>query len=328
MEERKKVIYDSIREDVKSRGKYVEFVSFSKLDKYKQCPHMYKLMYKDKIKTDVRSPYGVIGTLAHDLIESTYKNKLNKVNRNKVFEKEMKNICEDFELNTDFSLSSSLKHYFDKSKLIEYLEKGKGNIEFEVPVYFELTETDKKEVWFVGFIDMVVHKNNNEVEIYDFKTSNKSSYTGSKLDGALYQLYIYAYAYSRQYKKKVNFISYLFLKYVDIKFKGAKGRSTKNSWIERKDIKEFVLDKGIDNIISVEDKVMKIEYSDNEGINRYNSILDLYITISNDTEYEGKPEKDYFCSTFCEYRNGVCKWEGGKCTGNEMLDIIKNMLTK
>lgn len=328
MEERKKLIYDNVRDDVKKRGKYVEFVSFSKLDKYKQCPHMYKLMYKDKIKTDVRSPYGVIGTLAHDLIENTYKNKLNKTDRSRIFKKEMKNICEDFELNTDFSLSNSLNHYFNKSKLIGYLEKGKGNIEFEVPIYFKLTETVKKEVWFVGFIDMVVHKNNNEVEIYDFKTSNKSSYTGLKLDEALYQLYIYAYAYSRQYDKKVNFISYLFLKYVDIHFKSAKGRTTKNSWIDRKDIKKFVLDKGVDNIISVEDKIMKIEYSDIEGVNRYESILNLYATISDDKEYKGKPVKDYFCSTFCEYRNGICEWEGCKQEENGMLDIIKNMLTK
>ena len=327
MEERKKIIYDNLREGAKLRGKYAEFVSFSKLDKYKQCPHMYKLMYKDKIKTDMRSPYGVIGTLTHDLTENTFKSKLNQGDRCKIFNDEMKKICESFELGHDFPLFKSLKHYFQKSKLLSYLEKGLGNIEFEVPVYFKLKDTEKKEVWFVGFIDMVVHKGNDIVEIYDFKTSNKSSYTGSKLDEALYQLYIYAYAYGRQYKKTVTNIAYLFLKYVDIHFKNDKGRNTKNSWIERKDIKEFVLEKGIDNIISVEDKVMKIEYLDDEGVSRHNDIIDLYTTIANDDKYEGKDEKDYFCSTFCEYRNGICTWEGKQCVGNEMLNIINSMLT-
>lgn len=326
MEERKKLIYSKIRDDVRSRGKYVEFMSISKMDKYKQCPYMYKLMYKDKIKTDIRSPYGEIGTLSHDITEDTFVSKLNKQQRLESFKKRMGRVCLDFDLSHDFPLFKSLKHYMEKSKLLSHLEKGVGNIEFEVPIYFKLDETEKKEVWFVGFIDMVVHKSNSVVEIYDFKTSNKSGYTGAKLNEALYQLYIYAYAYSRQYNKTVSNIAYIFLKYVDIHFKNNKGKLTKNSWIERKDIKEFVLSKGIENIVEVEDKVMKIPYEDTEGTNRFNDIKDLNLKIHSDTEFKGKESKDHFCTSFCEYRDEVCKWECHKDEGNQMLDLINNIL--
>lgn len=325
MEIRKKRIYEYIIKKANEKNHFVEFFSHTKIDNYVQCQMQYKYKFIDKIKSEFKDNiYTDMGTLAHDLTEKYITHK--EINR--------KELLDDYEIQSihfanlngipeDFPLITSLKHYIKYSSFLD--EKRNSKSEFEVPLYLKLKEEGKKEYWYVGFIDMIEHNEDGTVNLYDFKISNKSGYTGKKLNKASIQLYTYAYLYEKLYNKKVKSIKYVFLKYCDISFKDSNNKDRKTSGIERCKIKDEFEKKDGKSNLTINDNILELTCSDDIKRDYMKKFINLFVEIKNKKNYTVENKDDGYCLKFCEYRkNGHCKeYEKSEDEVKVMLEMFK-----
>lgn len=328
MEERKKKIYTKLRKEIKDRGKIVEFFSHTKIDNYNQCNLSYKYKYIDKIKSDFKDNiYTDIGTLCHDLIEKYLS--YNDVTKEDILNEYIIQSQHFAELNgvdSNFNLIVSMEHYFKNSTFLEQKKESNLKKEFEVPLYTKLKDTDEKEYWYIGFIDMVEHNDDGTVTIYDFKTSHRSGYTGKKLEKASIQLYTYAYLYENIYHKKVREIKYVFLKFCDITFLDFKGKKRKTSNLERCKIGDELSKKEGDSILEIQDNILDLECNDEIKLRYMRSFVSTFVEILNKRIFDSKNKDDSYCLKFCEYRkSGHCKAydEEDNSSMNVLLEMFK-----
>lgn len=335
MEKRQLDIYNKIREDVKTRGKKVEFFSYSKIDTYLQCNLQYKFKYIDKIKSEFKDNiYTDMGTLLHTLTEKYIGDvTIDKSYVINEYESQAVSFLKSYGLDTSHSLYISLQHFINNSEFLESKKHMKIKKQFEVPIYMRLKATEEKEYWFVGFIDMVEEDEDGNVIMYDFKTSHRSSYTGKKLNKSCIQLYVYAYIYQLLYNKKINSIKYLFMKFCDITFKDSKNKIRKSSNIERCKLQEEFIYKGGVGDLMIKDNFIDLDASQ-DIIKKYMLIyINNFIKVLKDKNFgiEGKDEG--YCVKLCEYR------KSGHCTRCDeveqvqqpmlaMLNILKKPIDK
>lgn len=328
MDERKLKIYNKIRKEAKSRGKTVEFVSFSKLEKYLKCKRCFKYMYVDKVKVEYQDNlHADIGTISHDVVEWASTEKWDKDRIIKTFNDRAKITCNKFSMDFNIPLIKSTKHFFMNSDFINDLQIKHDKIEFEVPVYHRLKYEDgNKEFWIVGFIDIIIHNDDGTISIIDLKTSNVSGYTGKKREQAFLQIYSYAYLYEAMYRKRVKDVAWMFIKYCNIKFIDSKGKSRKSSKVERKNIEEeFRVKDGAGNL-EISDCLDSYEYTKDNRLIYIKKLIGIFEETKAEDTFEASERDKHYCEKFCPFRNtGVCDWEDKVEHINPMLAIFNSV---
>ena len=142
--------------------------SHSKVECYWSCPFCYKLKYIDKLKTKPdQSPTNALheGTSIHEAIE-----KRDKVHGIENYKSNFNNL--------------NIEHEIEIYKLEKAMDKAIAEIPHGEYEYKILTEE------FIGYIDMLVHIEDNIYDLYDFKYSN-----GDYKDSG--QVHVYKYFYER-----------------------------------------------------------------------------------------------------------------------------------
>lgn len=303
MEKRKLDVYNGLRNESRNNGRKALFVSYSKLEKFLKCRLAYKLQYIDKEKVTYESNiHSEIGTLCHDIIEKTIAENLSREQYVEEFLTKSKAITDKFSLDHYIPLIKSLRHFFENSDFKERYTKA----EFEVPVTYKLRyDKEDTDVYIVGFIDCVLHREDGSVDIIDFKTSNKSSYSGKKLQQALVQPFTYAYIYEYMTRKKINQVGYHFLKYVDMTFVDTKGKNRKSSKVERKDIDTDFKNKNGEGNLVLKDSFSFFEYNNETRLSYMKQLVDLFKEVDSLSieAFTCKDRDVSFCDRFCPFKD-------------------------
>lgn len=200
--------------------------SFSQLSTFENCPWEYKMKYVDKKRVDNSNVYTDFGTFCHDTVQDFYEKKVSKKDLPKLWA----NHVEEWE-NDPFAHQfttakvragylENLKHYFS------YTDDLVGNhkIANEKPVLVNLERNGKKYI-FVGYID-TIFKDENGLNLLDYKTSSKSSFSGAKLAEKSMQLQLYAIGEHQRTNMPYEEISCKFdmMKYCTVHFKQENGK--------------------------------------------------------------------------------------------------------
>jgi putative RecB family exonuclease len=155
--------------------------SHSQLSTYETCPHQYRLVYIEKIKTETEGIEAFMGSRVHDALEKLYRDlKVTKLNTledlhnfyHQSWEKnwnEMVQIirkeysAEDYRRLGEKCIADYYKRYYP-------FDQGR-TLGLEENIYFPLEE--EKGYWIRGFIDRLTLLDNSILEIHDYKTSNR-----------------------------------------------------------------------------------------------------------------------------------------------------------
>ena len=159
--------------------------SHSRVSTFVQCPYKFKLRYLDGVQV-IQDPAPdnplIIGKAMHMGIEEGIPAAL-------------KWYKEQFASLTDL-------HVHEIIKLEALLPKVRGLIDYETSTF----ELEIKTADFVGYIDLIVKKDNGAVDIFDFKYSNNvDKYQESE------QLHLYKYYLEKIHGLKVDRLGYIFI---------------------------------------------------------------------------------------------------------------------
>lgn len=204
----------------------IEYFSFSKLEKFDQCPYAYKLRYEDKNFSQASSLAMELGTLAHkckelialDLIagrkpdygyikEILYNGYDVEEDDVKCVSNNVEHICGVNELKEKYPFdwleadNKSGKTYDQKIEIfIEHLSDMEKDLKwkpFAVEVPFEVEFCGKV---IKGFIDKIDFDKDENFRIVDYKTS-KAIFDDSKVKTSM-QMFIYDMAVRKMYDKE------------------------------------------------------------------------------------------------------------------------------
>lgn len=320
-------IYNNLRNKSKLNGKKAVFISFSKLDKFNKCPLSYRIEYIDKVKVEFKDNiHSSLGVLTHDLMDWGILGDMSKEEIVNTFDEKVEKIYKKYGIENEQPVVVSLRDFFKRS---DFIEKYRGkNVKFEVPVYYKLkSSTDKIDYYIVGFIDMVIENEDGTVDILDFKISNKSGYTGKKLQSALMQIYSYAYMYEYMYRKKINRLGYHFLKYCNLSFVDIKGKKRKSSKVERKDILRELSEKCGVKDVDVQDCLVYFEYNKENRLSYMKTFVDLFNKV-NTMQYDDftSDNRDCgYCERFCPFRNHEKCTLSNEQQNNKQEDILSGI---
>jgi len=155
--------------------------SHSQLSTYETCPHQYRLVYIEKIKTETEGIEAFMGSRVHDTLEKLYRDlKVTKLN---TLEELLNFYHQSWEKNWNEMIQIIRKEYSaeDYRRLGEkcitdyykrYFPFDQGRtLGLEENIYFPLEE--EKGYWIRGFIDRLTLADNSILEIHDYKTSNR-----------------------------------------------------------------------------------------------------------------------------------------------------------
>ena len=155
--------------------------SHSQLSTYETCPHQYRLVYIEKIKTETNGIEAFMGSRVHDALEKLYRDlKVTKLN---ILEELLNFYHQSWEKNWNEMIQIIRKEYSaeDYRRLGEkcitdyykrYFPFDQGRtLGLEENIYFPLEE--EKGYWIRGFIDRLTLADNSILEIHDYKTSNR-----------------------------------------------------------------------------------------------------------------------------------------------------------
>ena len=187
----------------------METYSYSKLSLFETCPHAYFITYVLK----QRSPdniYSTLGSTFHDLVEGMQQGEIEN-------EEAVERFIDDVEFNEILGLkfmSEKVKNNYVNS-IVHFLKHFKplDGEKIEIEKEFELELEGFK---LMGFIDMIIHRSDGTIDIYDFKTS--SLYSKKDLPDKAKHLLIYALAMEDE-GFKINSVSWYMGKYAVIKTK-------------------------------------------------------------------------------------------------------------
>ena len=206
-----------------------EYISFSEIKQWKDCPWRHKLLYIDGLGTFEESPHLHYGTIIHDAVENFLKNKKIDIEITKeVITKTWKEYgfdSEDFKLlQENKAISQGWKYKHSKlqnwkdwtesclTRLPNFLEENFPNYELfnaEEELFETLTFNDKK---FKGYIDCILKvpcKNTYKYWIIDWKTSSARGWSRDKQQDISYfsQLILYKYFWSKKHNIPLNKIN-------------------------------------------------------------------------------------------------------------------------
>ena len=202
---------------------------------YKQCPHKWKLHYKDKINQRDTSIYLVFGIAIHEVIQdylevfyNISKVKANEIDLESSFqEKFIEAYQKQYKDNNNehFSDAVQMREFFEdgveilnffKKRIGGYFSK-RGNylVGIELPIIYAPNKM-KNNLLYTGFLDVVLYnENSDEFTIIDIKTSTRGWTPRMKKDeDKQFQLILYKQYFSDLYNiplEKIN-IKYFIVK--------------------------------------------------------------------------------------------------------------------
>ena len=261
--------------------------SFSRLKLFNECRHAYFLSYV--MKCDKKpNIYSEIGTTIHELLEDIQGGKeITPEERVEIFEDKVDE-CKIFGI--EFVNEKIEEKYIENIKHCLMNFKPLKGKKFEIEKEIEL-EVDGHKL--TGFIDLIVHNDDNTVSVIDFKTSSK--YAKKDLSKNANQLIIYGLALE-QLGYKVRDVKWMMLKYCQVQ--GKRG----SKMIERRELEDGQ---------KFEDCFVEYPYNEVSKMECIDWIIDTIEEIESLTTYDTWEHKDinkgnsFYCSNICS----VC----GKC---------------
>ena len=245
LDERLNVLYRS--------GKKV--YSFSKASTIHDCLYSAYLTYIKNCK-GTSNCYSIMGTKVHDMLQAimdgkaTEKELLPALN-SELDDLKMLNI--NFPKDRNGGDSIREKWIVDMTNFCNTFKKPEGKFETEQLVIYPLSD----ERYIQGYVDLIQYHSDNEISIYDWKTSSQFSTKDLKEHGR--QLVLYAMAKENE-GYKVRNIAWVMLKYVTVKFIG---KTRKNSKKETEQIKVIERCKVVDELSSmIYDKMLSLGYDE------------------------------------------------------------------
>ena len=288
-------------------------VSYSQMSLFRQCPHRWKLQYKDKIKVFTSSIHTVFGTAIHealqhylDIMYSTSGAQADKIDledyfQNKFIEEYQKQYKSNN--NQHFSSAEEMREFFEdgiailnwfKKKRSRYFTtRGWHLVGCEIPI---VIAPDKMytNIKYTGFLDVVLYnERTNTFKIIDIKTSTRGwKDRDKKNEDKQYQLLLYKQYFSEQYHIPIDLI--------DIEF-----------FI----VKRKVLSWDDDNIMSPHQAYRVQQFSPASGrikLGRANKAIKNFIKECFDTRGDIKE---------IHYPKSPSKWNCGFCPFKEDLNL-------
>lgn len=158
--------------------------SVSRVQSYMTCPYKYRLKYVDELKTydDYSDPANALylGTALHTGLE-------------KNVEEAVKSYYMSYPIITDLHVNEAMKleNLIPKAKRL--IPDGQNEVKIESDI-------------FIGFIDLLVRKDNGHYDIWDFKYSNNVDHYLKS-----FQLHVYKYYFEAYMHEKVDDLYYLII---------------------------------------------------------------------------------------------------------------------
>lgn len=199
---------------------YQKNISFSQMSIFRDCPHRWKLQYKDKIKRFTSSIHTVFGTAIHETIQeylnimyNTSGTVADQINLEDNFQA---NFINEYQKqyksnnNEHFSSAEEMREFFEdgvgilnwfKKKRSKYFSKrGWYLVGCEIPLVIAPNKM-YNNVLYMGYLDVVLyHEPTNTFKIIDIKTSTRGwKDQDKKNEDKQYQLLLYKQFFSEQY---------------------------------------------------------------------------------------------------------------------------------
>ncbi len=195
-------------------------ISYSQLTMYKQCPHKWKLHYKDKIPQREPNIYMIFGIAIHETIQhyltvfyEKSKVKANEIDLVEIFQT---SLMEEYKKqyksnkNTHFSSAKEMREFFeDGVAILEFFKKKVGGyfskrnthlVGIELPI---LNRPNKmlNNIFYMGYLDVVLYNEATDTfDIIDIKTSTSGWNDRIKKDeDKQFQLILYKQYFAEQY---------------------------------------------------------------------------------------------------------------------------------
>jgi hypothetical protein len=191
---------------------YQKNISFSQMSIFRDCPHRWKLQYKDKIKRFTSSIHTVFGTAIHETIQeylnvmyNTSGTVADQINLEDNFQA---NFINEYQKqyksnnNEHFSSAEEMREFFEdgigilnwfKKKRSKYFSKrGWYLVGCEIPLVIAPNKM-YNNVLYMGYLDIVLyHEPTNTFKIIDIKTSTRGwKDQDKKNEDKQYQLLLY-----------------------------------------------------------------------------------------------------------------------------------------
>ena len=207
---------------------YQKNISYSQISMFKQCPHKWKLHYKDKISQRDTSIYLVFGIAVHEAIQEYltvfYEQSRAAADRLELIDKFQKTFIEVYQKqykqnnNSHFSSAEQMREFFEdgveilkffKKKIGGYFSKrGTHLVGIELPV-INTPNKMLNNILFKGMLDVVLyHENTDEFTIIDIKKSTRGWHDKMKKnEDKQFQLILYKKYFSELYNiplEKIN----------------------------------------------------------------------------------------------------------------------------
>lgn len=195
-------------------------ISYSQMQVYDQCPHRWKLTYKDKIKVYKPSIHTVFGKAFHETVQE-WLTTLYEVSgtaadamdlEDKLYEGLIFHYSDEKKNNNNehFVTSQDLKEFYeDGCTILKYIKKNRAAyfgkqgwhlVGVEIPLMIPPKESHPG-ILFKGFIDLVLyHEPSDEFHIFDIKTSTRGWGDKEKKDEMKQsQLILYKNFFNKQF---------------------------------------------------------------------------------------------------------------------------------
>ena len=166
--------YKEITDIIKEKFNVNTVYSYSQIKLFNEDPYEYLLKYIDKVEPDkdIKSPYGLIGGLVHDLLEKFYKNEISRSDCKKLFLEGFSSIMNDpgsgvfsEDIGQNHNISTNIIR--DIGDYFTRVNKLNGKVLCEEPMYCYLSGNNINCA-FVGYIDFL-NFNKGKINIIDYK---------------------------------------------------------------------------------------------------------------------------------------------------------------
>ena len=267
--------------------------SYSRLESYHNCPYAYYITYIEGNRSE-HNIYSFLGSVVHELLEELQQK---IINNDDAIEKFENAVTEADMLGYEWMSDSvknkyvlAVKHYLEHYKPIECDE-------YFIEEYFEIPVGDK---WMKGYIDLYTITD-GVIDIYDYKTSSSSSFTGKYAYKKMRQMILYGIAIKQKHPdKEIRSMNFDMLKYYKVPSKRSKlGYTLKDR--STIDILDFTTEFS-PAYVSAEFTPEVVEEVTEYVCNTVNEIESLDKDLS--CYKKGfNPKKDFFCKTLCSFRD-------------------------
>ena len=232
----------------------IEVFSISKLDTINNCLLEAYKQYKEHDRGE-NNIYGYAGTKIHDVLEAIMNNKATEADLLPAMQQELEELeLIGIEFPKDRNGEDTIRDSWvkDMEHFCKTYKKPKDDVKNFSTEEFFIYKTTKGH-YVQGYIDLIHKNKDGTISIYDYKTS--SLYSGEAVKEHARQLLTYAMA-KQQEGFNVKSISWIFLKYCEVRFMGKKTVKSKNKTeiskvIERRKIPTEMAKYVLDDLIEV-----------------------------------------------------------------------------